>query len=260
MSFDQLLLLKTLGKETIIKDVKWYDEISSSQDLVKSEIYDSSEVYTTLIGAEVMTSAKGQYTRKFITSKGNGLYFSFAVPHGNIPNIKQHIKLLMAVVIANTIKKLTNLDVKIKFPNDIYFLNKKLCGVLVEEYNTQYMKYLIIGVGLNVNEPGFPSEIKDKATSIFMETGIKFPRELLTAEIIKYFTESISNYQKLGMKFLKAEFSNHSANHFIGKLQNGELIECDFVDLTENGYLVVYSKERKQHYTFYFSDLIEINI
>lgn len=124
MTFNKPLFLKLLGDETFIKKVKWYDEIESSQDVMKSKILETNEFHT-LIGAEDMTKARGQYAREFITSKGNGLYFSIAIPKKNILNIMQHTKLIMAISIASAIKKVTKLNIKIKFPNDIYLGTKK---------------------------------------------------------------------------------------------------------------------------------------
>nr|WP_295974323.1 hypothetical protein [uncultured Bacillus sp.] len=104
MAFNKPLFLKLLGEETFIKKVKWYDEIESSQDVIKLEILETNE-FPTLIGAEDMKNARGQYTREFIISKGNGLYFSIAIPKKNILNIIQHTKLIMAISIASAIKK-----------------------------------------------------------------------------------------------------------------------------------------------------------
>lgn len=123
MAFNETLFLENLGKETFIENIEWFEKISSSQEVLVSKIIESNE-YHTLIGAEEMNSARGQYSREYITSKGTGLYFSIAIPKGDFPNIKQHIKLIMAIAIANSIKKITELNIKIKFPNDIYYRKK----------------------------------------------------------------------------------------------------------------------------------------
>jgi BirA family biotin operon repressor/biotin-[acetyl-CoA-carboxylase] ligase len=95
-------------------------------------------------------------------------------PHGlpvsELPlvGMKTNLGIVMAL------KKLdAELNPKIKWPNDIYLQDKKLCGILIENAIAgNKVQHIIIGIGINVNERQFPQDLP-KATSIFIATGIK---------------------------------------------------------------------------------------
>ena len=77
--------------------------------------------------------------------------------------------------IINAINKKYDLNTYIKKPNDIYINNKKLAGILIEtKYLENKLLYVIIGIGINVNQKKFPQDINTIATSIFLETGKTF--------------------------------------------------------------------------------------
>ena len=86
----------------------------------------------------------------------------------------------------NAIKTLYKIDLVIKVPNDLILNGKKICGILTESatYNDK-VEYLIIGVGFNVNEVVFTSEIADTATSLKREFGKNFNREEIIAAFIE---------------------------------------------------------------------------
>ena len=75
----------------------------------------------------------------------------------------------------------------IKKPNDIYINNKKLAGILIEtKYLENKLLYVIIGIGININQKKFPKEIKTTATSIFLETGKTFD----VYEVLNYINDN----------------------------------------------------------------------
>src|SRR3990167_5093294 len=90
----------------------------------------------------------------------------------------------------NLRRGLCNLQPKLKWPNDININGKKAGGILTEGISKG--KAVIVGIGINVNTPpwggeGFSDELKDKATSIMMETGKRVDRNLLIAELLNSF-------------------------------------------------------------------------
>ena len=91
-------------------------------------------------------------------------------------------------VCARAIEKLCSLNVKIKWVNDIYIENKKVCGILVQSVSENgIVKKLIVGVGINISTVDFPDEIKDIAVSL----GKKIDRNILAAEIANNISELI---------------------------------------------------------------------
>lgn len=92
------------------------------------------------------------------------------------------------------INNLFNINTYIKKPNDIFYNNKKIGGILIEtKYNLNNLEYIIIGIGLNINQEKFPVELKNIATSLFIETKIKFDKEKIIKELIKVINKKIIN-------------------------------------------------------------------
>ena len=88
----------------------------------------------------------------------------------------------------NVIKKLYNINLKIKKPNDLMLNNKKICGILTEISTIgEKINYMLISLGFNVNEEKFPEEIENIATSLKKEYNKEFKRE----DIIITFIEDL---------------------------------------------------------------------
>ena len=91
----------------------------------------------------------------------------------------------IANIIQEKIKYLYDINLKIKEPNDLMLNNKKICGILTE-INTigDKINYLIISIGFNVNEMGFPEELESIATSLKKEMNKELNKEELTQQFI----------------------------------------------------------------------------
>ena len=89
-----------------------------------------------------------------------------------IPTKAPMLTLVMAQSVAEGIREVTGMETGIKWPNDIVMNKKKVCGILTEmSTEIDYINYVVIGVGINVNQKVFDEELKEKATSLMIETG-----------------------------------------------------------------------------------------
>lgn len=139
----------------------------------------------TVIIAEKQTNGYGTKKQPWY-SDGDSIICSFLIFPKNIKNIDMEFSYKVGKVISESINELLNLKTVVKRPNDIYLENKKMSGILVEtEYFKNALKYIIIGVGINVNQEEFPPEISDIATSIYISTGEKREKKLIITELIK---------------------------------------------------------------------------
>lgn len=72
----------------------------------------------------------------------------------------------------------------------IWYLTEKICGILTEmSAELEEIHYIVTGIGINVNQTDFPEEIRDKATSLKLESGRKESRSSLIAASMKWFEE-----------------------------------------------------------------------
>jgi len=109
------------------------------------------------------------------------------------------ITIMTAVAVANALKRSAQIDVGIKWPNDVVCGGKKLCGILTEVHaEPEVIHYAVVGIGLNVNLSfeDLPEDIRDIATSLRIEKGKEFNR----ADIIKSILQEMEKGYLQGLR------------------------------------------------------------
>ncbi|BCP58204.1 bifunctional ligase/repressor BirA [Streptococcus parasuis] len=136
--------------------------------------------------------AKGRFGRPFYASKSGGIYMSLRLSP-NVPFLAfKPYTILAAAAVVKAIQSLCDLDVQIKWVNDIYLGRKKVAGILTEAISSmesQTVTDVIIGVGINVYIDDFPKELHHTAGNLFEEQP-PFTRNQLIIAIWKAFLET----------------------------------------------------------------------
>ena len=135
----------------------YFDELVSSNDylinLYKKQ--NISDVLTVYVNHQV--SGRGRMGKTWFSGGDDGLSFSFSIQlYPKLNPLDMHF--LVAVSVCKLLNKY-DVDAYIKFPNDIFVENNKIAGILVENISISKRKYLIIGIGLNVNNINYPANI-----------------------------------------------------------------------------------------------------
>ena len=185
---------KRLKTEKIGKNLVFLEETGSTNADAKH--YAASHEEEAVFAAAFQTGGKGRLSRSFSSPRGMGIYLSALLRPDLEAKEINSVTLMAAVAVADAIQALAGVDPSIKWINDLYLNGKKICGILTEcavEAETGKVQYLVIGIGVNLSEKpeDFPEEIRDRASSVYQETGKKLSRSELTAEILfqleKYF-------------------------------------------------------------------------
>tara|TARA_Y100001970_G_scaffold283390_1_gene398353 strand:- start:671 stop:1183 length:513 start_codon:yes stop_codon:yes gene_type:complete len=168
----------------VIKKFK-YKKVSSTNDVAMTKIKNGFK--SGIIISETQTCGRGQYGKKWISRKGN-LFFSIFF------TINKKIK-ISRLVISNLrmIKKILSTYIKskiiIKKPNDIIVHKKKICGILNETLFYNNLKFVVVGIGININNS---PNLKDYSTTYLNElTNKKVSKVKLLNKIIKAFEKKI---------------------------------------------------------------------
>jgi len=140
----------------------------------------------TLVVSETQTKGRGRKGRIWFSPSEAGIYASLILRPNMPPNEAPRITFVTAVSAAETLMALTSLEVAIKWPNDILVKNKKIAGILTEiSAEMDVIDYMVVGLGMNVNNQDLPDDIEEKATSIFIETGKRFPKAGIVREFLR---------------------------------------------------------------------------
>ena len=111
----------------------------------------------------------------------------------------------------------TALKLDLKWPNDLVLNGKKLGGILTEMYaDTSLVRFVIVGIGINVNQEKFPAELSGIATSLRAETGRNLSRLELLARLLREFETDYNRFLREGAKFVTDRFTRASS-YAVGK-------------------------------------------
>lgn len=168
----------------------------------------------TVVRADTQTSGRGRSGRTWHSDDANNLYFSLILEPQYDYNKSHMVTLIVAMAVNNAIRKITGLDTLIKWPNDIVYNGKKICGILTELYfGDRWRPFQIPGVGINVSRKEFPEEIKNTATSLFVETGVEYNMEEILDCILKEFDPLYKKFlENITLDFLKEDYEKVLAN------------------------------------------------
>lgn len=208
-----------------------YDTVTSTNDVARELCSDDGCI---LVVADGQTNGKGRQGKSFFSPHDSGLYFSLAIDTDSPAFDFTGVTCAVAVAVSRAVLKVAETETKIKWVNDLYLGDRKVCGILVQAVNENgRIRKLIIGVGINISTIDFPDEIKDIAGSL----GKNVDRNVLTAE-------SVNNI--LDLIFAKSEEyidEYRSKSNVIGReityIQNGISHTATAVDIDQKGGLIV---------------------
>ena len=172
--------------------VQTYDVVDSTNTLAREAAVAGAPEGTVIL-AERQRFGRGRMGRNFFSPSGTGLYMSLVLrPSSKISPL--YITSAAAVAVAQAIEDIAGIPTGIKWVNDVYCREKKVCGILTEgafDGTSSQLCYAILGIGVNVFSPsgGFPDDIKERAGAIFdAETHLPaHTKEELVIAILKRF-------------------------------------------------------------------------
>ena len=193
-------------------NIEVHKTISSTNSVLKSLALDGESEGKVVIALE-QTVGRGRMNRSFYSPSGTGIYMSILLRPKMSATDSLFLTTSAAVAVAEAIETVAERNAKIKWVNDIYCDNKKVCGILTEaslNFEGGGLEYAVLGIGINVLEPpgGFPDELKGIATSVF--NGANCPADLksrLVAEILNRFW---TYYKSIDNKAFLKSYINRS--------------------------------------------------
>ena len=177
------------------------------------------EEFTTVC-ADYQTAGKGQRGNSWEAAKGANLLFSFVCYPTFVP-IRQQFVLsqLISLGIKETLDEYCS-DISIKWPNDIYWKEKKICGILIEnDLQGNSIGRCISGIGLNINQKVFLSDAPNPI-SLKQITGKHYQRETILEKVMQRIEQS---YQKLKED---SAYASELATRYAASLFRREGLHC----------------------------------
>jgi BirA family biotin operon repressor/biotin-[acetyl-CoA-carboxylase] ligase len=239
-----------LDTEFIGRNFIYSDEVESTNSvLLTSKEFNQNG---TVLLAEHQTKGRGRKDRTWISNAGQNLTFSILMKDDFKDQKINLINLGSSVVVAQALENLFQLDVELKWPNDVLVAKKKIAGILLESTSKgNKINRVVIGIGINVNQPNFPGKFDIQPTSIRKEFKSIVSRERLLSEILNLFEDMVESWKKEPDKIL-SDWRNRCK--MIGeriKIIEEEKVKTGiFIDIDEHGFieLKIADKIEKIHF------------
>lgn len=225
-------------------EIQVLDKTTSTNSLVKELATEKAEGFVMVAGEQ--TDGRGRMGRSFFSPGDTGVYMSVLLKPEIKPEDAVQITTAAAVSVCKALERLDVYNSEIKWVNDIYICNRKVCGILTESsFNSEngILDFAVLGVGVNIYESaeGFPEEIKNIAAAIFRQS----EENLRNRFIALFLNEFFYYYNNISSRKHMKEYKKR--NFVLGKeitvIQGDKTETAKAIDIDENCNLVVESED-----------------
>ena len=231
------------------KKIIYYEQLDSTNTEIVRLAAEGS-VHGTVVVADAQTAGKGRRGRQWESPAGENIYMSILLRPDCVPDRAPMLTLVMAYSVAKVIRELGFEDVQIKWPNDLVLAGKKICGILTEmQLKGSEIDYVVVGVGINVNTSAFPEELKNTATSLYLESGRKLGREGIVESVVEHFDKAYRQFlETQDLEFLREEYNDMLVNvdKEVRVLEPGNEYTAYAQGINSEGELLVRTKEGEE--------------
>lgn len=203
-------LISRLSPQRIVgRDIQVFQQTSSTNDVAEKLARDGV-AEGVVVFAESQTKGRGRLGRKWISPAGQGLWFSVLLRPRLPPASVTQLTIAAATAVARGIRTQTELAPQIKWPNDILIRGKKVAGILTElSAELDQVRYVVIGIGVDVNVNEFPAELNGVATSLAIEAGRHLVRAEIAAAILQELDADYARIKRGDFAALAEEWEQH---------------------------------------------------
>jgi BirA family biotin operon repressor/biotin-[acetyl-CoA-carboxylase] ligase len=221
-------------------------EVIDSTNTAAKKLAENGAPEGTAVVAEHQTAGRGRFNRTWHGEAGKNIILSLVLR----PREEQSAHLLTyltALCAANTAEDLAGVKVECKWPNDLLIGGKKFCGILLESaWNDSSVDYVVVGIGMNVNQEIFPDELRQTATSLKKESGREFERGPIIRDFFESFEHAYLQSLKSGYAGFLTEWKMKSGmfGKEISLEQSGNILHGRAIDLDTDGALIIKNRDR----------------
>ncbi len=228
-----------LGNKILGIKILSYASAASTNEIAYS-LAEQSAPEGTLVISEEQTKGKGRLGRRWVSPAKTGVYMSIILRPKISPVEAGKITLMCSMSIAMTIRSMFGLEALIKWPNDVFIDNEKVCGILTEMNAEQdLISFIILGIGVNVNTEA--EKLPEGATSLKIKLKKKVDRIEFVRNLLKDLEENYIKINSEGFASIIGQWRDLSMTlgRRIKIKWRENIIEGQAMDVDENGALIV---------------------
>ncbi len=185
---------------------------TDSTNRVALELGHAGEPEGAVVLAEEQTAGRGRGGRAWHSERATGIYVTLLLRPKLAPVQAPLLTMMAGLSAHSAVQALTGLEVDLKWPNDLLVRGRKLGGILTEMHaEPGQIRFVIVGIGLNVNQEKFPGELANLATSLRAETGKPQSRMQLLVRLLHEFESDYNRFLREGVATVVARFESVSS-------------------------------------------------
>src|SRR5947209_19024978 len=173
---------------------------TDSTNRVALELGHAGEPEGAVVLAEEQTAGRGRAGRVWSSERAAGIYVTLLLRPKLAPVQAALLTMMAGLSAHSAVQAVTGLAVDLKWPNDLLIRGKKVGGILTEMHaEPNQVRFVIVGIGLNVNQEKFPGELASAATSLRAETGKSQSRMELLVRLLREFESDYNRFVREGV-------------------------------------------------------------
>jgi BirA family transcriptional regulator, biotin operon repressor / biotin---[acetyl-CoA-carboxylase] ligase len=184
---------------------------TDSTNRIAMELGYAGEPDGAVVLAEEQTGGRGRAGRNWLSERGNGIYATLLLRPRLAPVHAPLLTMLAGISARSAIQAQTELRVDLKWPNDLLLDGLKVGGILTEMHaEPSQVRFVVIGLGINVNQEKFPAEISLLATSLRKVSGRTHSRLEILVRLLSQFESDYNRFLREGPSYVVERFQLES--------------------------------------------------
>ena len=220
--------------------------VDSTNNYALAQIHANLAQPGTCYFAHEQTAGKGQRGKSWATEKDANIIMTVVLKPDFLRLFQQfHLSACVAVATYQLLKKYAGTSMMIKWPNDLYWKDNKIGGILIENVigkreGTTTWDWALVGIGVNVNQTKFPATIK-KAGSLKQITGNEFDPVVLAKELCQCLDQTYKKLARSGFEAIHSEYAKHlyKKNEIVKFKRRNRIFRATVKNVNESGQLIV---------------------
>jgi len=185
---------------------------TDSTNRVAMELGHAGEPEGAVVLAEEQTAGRGRQGRAWHSERAAGIYVTLLLRPKLAPAQAPLLTMMAGLSTRSAVQAVTGLAVDLKWPNDLLIGGKKAGGILTEMHaEPGQIRFVIVGIGLDVNQEKFPAELANLATSLRIETGKSQSRLEILVRLLREFESDYNRFLRDGAAGIVARFEEVSS-------------------------------------------------
>ncbi len=245
------------------------EQLSKDRRIVRLEEAESTNLYLkqlvreeyleegSMVVADFQTVGRGQMGSTWFSSKGENLLFSLLIyPKDVLAKEQFIISRIASLAVKNTLDQFTD-DIRIKWPNDIYWKEQKIAGILIEnDIEGRCIGNSVIGVGININEQSFPSGLLNPV-SLLQITGSVHDRDYILNIFQREFFLLYRDFQQGEVKAIEDEYmlDLYRVNGYYWYEDKNGRFMAEIDDVLPSGHLVLRIMDTNEERKYAFKEV-----